>query len=98
MRKKQKKRVRLGLIAREVIEQQEVKVSREDIKARVEEMASGYEESEAYVNWHMSDPERTSQIESMILEEKVVESMLQTAKVEEESISFSEFMTPKQES
>ena len=93
-----KKRVRLGLIAREVIEQQEVKVSREDIKARVEEMASGYEESEAYVNWHMSDPERTSQIESMILEEKVVESMLQTAKVEEESISFSEFMTPKQES
>ena len=47
------------------------------MQARVEEMASGYEEPEEYVNWHLSDPERSQKIESMMMEERVVEAMLE---------------------
>ncbi len=90
-----RKRVALGLIARGVIEKFEIKVNAEDLRSRIEEMSSGYEDSQAYVQWHFSDPERLKQIEAVMLEEQVVRRMLDTATIKEQKISFKAFMSPQ---
>ena len=90
-----KKRVALGLIAREVIEKNEIKVDGEAVRARIEEMADGYDDSEAFVNYYYSDQNRLQQIEAVILEEQVVNTILETADVKEVSVDFREFMNPQ---
>jgi len=73
----------------------EIKVDGARVRSRVEEMASGYDDSEAFVNWYYSDAERLQQIEAMVLEEQVVEAMLETADVTEKQVTFREFMNPQ---
>ncbi|NKB62701.1 MAG: trigger factor [Gammaproteobacteria bacterium] len=89
-----KRRVTLGLVAREIIEKAEMKVDGAKVRSRIEEMASGYDDSEGFVNWYYSDQERLQQVESMVLEEQVVEAMLETADVADVQTSFEEFMAP----
>ena len=93
-----KRRVTLGLVAREIIKNAELKVDGERVRSRVEEMAGGYDDSEGFVNWYYSDEERLRQVEAMVLEEQVVEAMLETADVKELNVSFKEFMRPEGES
>ena len=87
-----KRRVVLGLIAREIVEKAEIKPDQAALRARLEEMAQSYEDSEAYVNWHMSDAERVKNIEAMVMEDQIVEKMLETATVEEKEMLFKDFM------
>ena len=90
-----RRRVALGLIARDIVEKSEIKPDQDAIRSRLEEMAESYEDSEAYVNWHLSDPERVKHIEAVIIEEQIVEKMLETATVEDEALSFKDFMNPQ---
>lgn len=90
-----KKRVALGLIARDVIEKNEINVDAEAVRARIEELASGYDDSDAFVNYYYSDQERLQQIEAIVLEEQVVNTMLETADVKESNVEFKEFMNPQ---
>ncbi len=90
-----KKRVALGLIAREVIEKSEIKVDGDAVRARIEEMGAGYDDSEAFVNYYYSDPQRLQQVEAIVLEEQVVNAMLETADVKEVKVDFREFMNPQ---
>ncbi|MEM7196366.1 MAG: trigger factor [Pseudomonadota bacterium] len=89
-----KRRVALGLIAREVIQKHELKVDADRVRARIEEMAEGYDDCEAFVNYYYGEPARLQQIEAMVLEEQLVEAMMATATVKEVTQSFQEFMNP----
>jgi len=90
-----RKRVALGLIAREVIEKNEIKVDGDAVRARIDEMSAGYDDSEAFVNYYYSEPERLQQIEAVVLEEQVVNTMLESASVKEVKVDFREFMNPQ---
>lgn len=92
------KRVSLSLIVRAIIDSQDIKVDPEQVKARVTEMSSSYEQPEAYVSRFMADPEQLQRIQAVILEDQVVKLMLETATVEDESISFRDFMNTPLES
>lgn len=89
-----KKRVALGLIAREVIEKFKIEADEKAVRARIGEMSAGYESEEEYVKWHYADPQRLQNIESVVLEDQVVTHMLETATVKEEKMSFKDFMSP----
>ena len=91
-----RKRVALGLIARAVIEKNDLKVDGERVRARIEEMAQGYDDAEAFVNHYYSDQGRLQQVEAMVLEEQVVDTMLESAEVGEVQVSFRDFMNPEQ--
>ena len=90
-----KKRVALGLIAREVIEKNEISVDGDKVKSRVEEMAAGYDDSEAFINYYYADDSRLQQVEAIVLEEQVVDAMLKTAEVTEVQVEFRDFMNPQ---
>ena len=89
-----KRQVILGLIVRGIIEKSDLKADRAVVRERIEEMAGGYDDGEAMVNWYYADPVRLQPIEGMVLEDQVVATMLETAIVTEKKVSFKEFMNP----
>ncbi len=89
-----RRQVILGLIAADIIEKSALKPDAKLVRERIEEMATGYDDGEALVNWHYADPARLQRIEAMVLEEQMVARMLETATVTEKRVSFKAFMDP----
>ncbi len=88
-------RVKLGLIIGSFINQKELQADDDAIEAQLQEMASVYEQPEEVIEWYKADKSRLSQIEQLVLEQKVVESVLAQAKVEEKPTTFKEIMNQK---
>jgi trigger factor len=91
-RESAEKRVALGLIMQAVVEKHEIKPDAGRVRERIEAIGSGYEEPAVFVQWYYSDRNRLAQMESMILEEQVIEKMLDGADVKDKEISFDELM------
>jgi trigger factor len=88
------KRVRLGLLLRQVITENKITVGVEDMKARVEEMCAGYENSEEMVKMYMSNPQVMQQVEPMVVEQKAVDWLLANGKSKAKKVSFKDYMNP----
>jgi trigger factor len=90
------KRVKLGLLLSEVIKQNDMKAEADKVQARIEEFAQTYESPEEVINWYNSNPEERNKIESVVLEDQLVDWVLEKAKVTETSLTFEELMSPAQ--
>jgi trigger factor len=90
------RRVNLGLILAELVKTHQLQAKPEQVRAVVEEQAQSYENPQEVVRWYYQSPERLREIESMVLEDNVVEWALKTAKVDETPIEFDELMGNKQ--
>jgi len=86
------RRVNLGLILAEVVRTHQLQAKAEQVRAIVEEQAQSYENPQEVVRWYYQSPERLREIESMVLEDNVVDWALRTAKVEDKPIEFDELM------
>ena len=87
-----KRRVSLGLILSELIKSQEMKADEDKVRAKVDELASTYEEPQQVIDWYYGDKSRLSQVESLVLEDTVVDWVFSQADVTEKSGSFDEVM------
>ena len=92
------RRVRLGLLFAEVIRAADLKADPMTVREQVEKIAESYEDPSQVINWFYSEPGRLNEIESQVLEEAAVESVLAKAEVAEESLSFDDLMNPGQTS
>ena len=90
------RRVNLGLILAEVVKTHHLQARPEQVRAIVEEQAETYEKPREVVSWYYQSPDRLREIESMVLENNVVDWALTTAKVEDTPIAFDELMGHKQ--
>ncbi len=88
-------RVKLGLILSEVIEQNELRAKPEQIRVMVEEHAESFEDPAQMVRWYYSDPQRLAEVESMVLEDNVVEWASKQMTVSTPAKSFDEVMDIK---
>ncbi|GGX01008.1 trigger factor [Pigmentiphaga litoralis] len=86
------RRVRLGLLINELIQAEGLKVKPEQIRAKIEEFAQSYERPEEVVRYYISDKARIAEVESIVLEDNVVQHVLAKAKVAEEQVSFDDLM------
>lgn len=91
------RRVTLGLILAEVVRSNELKATPDSVKEKVAELASTYENPQEVVEYYMSNKDKLAEIESFVLEEKVVDWACDQASVEDKDFSFTEFMNPKKE-
>ncbi|MGI9200061.1 MAG: trigger factor [Woeseiaceae bacterium] len=91
------KRVRLGLLVRQVITDQKLTIDESKVRARVEEMCAGYENSEDMVNMYMSNPQVVQQIEPMVLEQQAIDWLAENGKVTDNKVSFTDYMNPKED-
>jgi len=90
--KQAQRRVTLGLILSEVVRGQSLQAKPEQVRALVEEQAQSYEHPQEVVKWFYQSPDRLRDIESVVLEENVVNWALATAQVKDEAVTFDELM------
>ena len=89
-----KRRVLLGLIVAEVVKQNELKPDEARVREMIQEMASAYQEPEQVVAWYYKNDEQMNEVRSVVLEEQVVDTVLQKAKVTDTSVSYEEAVKP----
>jgi len=92
--KQAEKRVKLGLIVSAIVEQLEVKVDDDKVKETIEKMASSYEDPEQVSNYYYSNEQQLSQIQNLVLEEQVVETILAKAAVTDVKMPYDEAIQP----
>lgn len=85
-------RVALGLILGEFIRSRGLVPDPARVRARLEEMAADYESPQEFIQWHYEKPERLSEIESLVMEEKVVEDLLVSAEIADKPVTFQELL------
>ena len=88
------KRVTLGLVVAEIIKTNELKADADKVRTTIDDMASAYDEPEQVVNWYYGDKNRLAEIESLVLEDSVVEFIQTKAIVTKADVSFDEVMNP----
>lgn len=86
------KRVRLGLLIRQLIADHGLTVDEARVREQVEEMCAGYENAEDMVNMYMSNPQVLKQVEPMVLEQTAIEWLLEQGKVKTRKVSFTDYM------
>jgi trigger factor len=92
-----KRRVTLGLLLGDVIQQNSIQLDADKVRSTVEELAKSYENPEEVVAWYYADEKRLHDVEQMVLEDQVVEWLVAQAQVSDETISFSEVMDRQQQ-
>lgn len=88
------RRVKLGLLLAEIIEHGQIKVDADRLRAAVDGIAATYEQPEEVVKWYYSHKEHLSELESVVLEDQVVDWVLGQAQVVEKPVSFDDVMKP----
>jgi trigger factor len=86
------RRVTLGLILAELVKAHQLQAKPEQVRAIVEEQAQSYDSPQEVVRYYYQNPERLREIESLALEDNVVEWALKTAQVEDKPAEFDELM------
>ncbi len=84
------RRVKLGLVLSELVSKGDYKADGEKVRAAVEEMASTYQDPESVVEWYYANPEQLASVESMVMEEQVVEKLLENANITDEECTYQE--------
>ncbi|MED5619266.1 trigger factor [Ideonella sp. BN130291] len=86
------RRVRLGLAVAELVRQNNLQAKPDQLQAHIEEMAQSYEKPAEVVRWYLSDRQRMSEVEAVVIENNVTEYVLGKAKVVDKSLPFDELM------
>ena len=86
------KRVSLGLLVGEIINQQKLSVDPKRVDERLEHMASEYSKSAEAVRSFRSNPDILRQVETLVLEEQAVDWLLEKAAVTDTPTTFKAIM------
>lgn len=91
-----RRRVALGLILSEVIQQNKLKVPPARLREAVEQLASGYEHPDEVVKYYYSEKSRLAELENLVLEEMAVEWVVGQAVVTDKPTTFDGLVNPGQ--
>jgi len=86
------RRTKLGLLIGAVINDHEIKADSAQVKAKVEEVCAPYEDPEQISKMYYQNPSLLQSVESVVLEDQVIELVLKNAKVSDKKISFADLM------
>jgi trigger factor len=89
---KAERRVRLGLILGQLVNDNNLQATQEQVKAQIEDFAQSYEDPKEVLKYYYSDRRRLGEIEALVLEENVVNYVLGKAKVSSKDVAFDELM------
>jgi trigger factor len=85
-----RRRVALGLLLSHVVQTQQLKADREQVRMRLEQLLAEYPNPEEARRAYQQSPDAMRQIESAVLEDQVVDWVLASARVTERPMSFAE--------
>jgi trigger factor len=87
-----RRRVSLGLLIAEIIQRNQLQIDPQRVRQTIENLAQSYERPEEVVQWYYSNQEMLANVQTLIMEETVVEWVAGQTKVVEKSVSFDEIM------
>ncbi|ARN75547.1 trigger factor [Oceanicoccus sagamiensis] len=88
------RRVRLGLVLNDYISKEALTADPDKVKETIEGFASTYEDPEEVINYYYSNQQQLQEIQSMVLEDSVVEKLMEQATVTDKACSYEEVMAP----
>ena len=88
------RRVKLGMILGDLVKLSGLQVDRLKVDERLEKMAKDYQDPSEFVNYYKSNPQMMRGIESLVVEDMVVDWVVNQAKVSSVNSSFDEVMKP----
>ncbi len=89
---KAERRVRLGLILSQLVSDNKLEATQDQVKAQIEDFSQSYEDPKEVLKYYYSDRRRLAEVEALVLEENVVNYVLGKAKVSTKTIAFDELM------
>jgi len=88
------KRVRTGLVFSAIVKTNELKVDADQVNDKITQIASTYQDPEQVVEWYKGNQEQMAQVESVVLEDQVVELVLSKATVKDKKVSYEDAVKP----
>lgn len=88
------RRVQLGLVVGEVIQQKDIKADAAAVRSQVEQLASSYQDPQQVIDYYYGNPEMLKNIEGLVLEEAVSAAVLEVATVTDNPTTFKDIMNP----
>lgn len=88
------RRVQLSLLIRALINDNNIALDQEKLKAKVEELCSGYENADEMVANYLGNPQIMAQFEPLVIEEQAVEWLIKNGSEKVKKVSFKEYMNP----
>lgn len=89
--------VRLGVLVSQIIEAQKLEVDQERVSAFIAEAAENYEDPQEVIDYYTNDKAQRAQVESVVLEDQVVDYLLGQAKVTEKEVKYQELLAAAQQ-
>jgi len=89
------RRVLLGLVLGEVIQQQELKADPKKVRESIEELASTYESPDEVINWYYGNQEQLATIESSVLEDQVFDYVIDQSAVTDRLMDYQDVIQPE---
>ena len=90
------RRVRLGLLLRQYIQDENIVVDSDRVRGHLEEMCAGYENADEMLANYLGNPQLVSQIEPIVLEEQALDRLIENGSEKVRKIGFKEYMNPGQ--
>lgn len=90
------RRVSLGLIVGEVVKKNEIKVDADKVRAYIDETAASYDKPQEVVDYYYQNQQMLSGVESIVLEDMVVDTVLEQAKVTDATVDYDEAIAQPQ--
>jgi trigger factor len=91
------RRVKLGLVLAELVKSLELTPDADKVREAVEEMASTYQDPDEVINHYYSNSDQLASVESMVLEDQLVEKLLENANITESECTYQEALSQAQE-
>jgi trigger factor len=82
------------LVVNEIVQSNQIDVDGAKVRAKIQEIAAGYDQPEEVIKYHYDSPELLKSIEANVLQEQVVDFVLNQAEVIDESVDYQQAVTP----
>jgi trigger factor len=86
------RRVRLGLLVQQLISDKDIQLDTDRLRAKVEEMFAGYDQSEQLVSAYLGNQDFISRLGPVVLEEQAVDWLIDNGQTEEKKVPFKDYM------
>ncbi len=87
-----KRRVHLGLLVAEIIEQHKLEADEDKMRATIADFAESYENPQEVIDYYLQDPNARASIQNLVLENQVVGWVMDQIQVGDENKEFSDIM------
>jgi trigger factor len=88
-----KERVVLGLVVNEIVKRDQIKADPKKIRQLIEEIAERFDDPARIMHWYYEQKDRLAEMESLAMEEQIVEAIIKEATVVEKPIKAAELLS-----